>query len=111
MYINLTLLIISFVCILLLKGCLTSAEKKLTPSVYDEKGRLMSPDKFNICFNERKAPIDPFVQYEELPRMRYLAFDQETTELNKGEIEQLVNDDERQALLDHSLELEKTAGE
>ena len=76
LYINFSFMIICFIVLILLKSCLTSAEKKITPSVYDEKtGRLRNPENFNICFNERQGAIDPFLQYEELPRMQYLDFD------------------------------------
>jgi hypothetical protein len=42
--------------------------------------------------------------------MPYLDFDQETTELNSGEVEQLNNDEERQALLDQSIASARGAG-
>jgi hypothetical protein len=86
MYINFTFLVLCFVVLILLKSCLTSAEKKITPSVFDDKtGRLRNPDNFNICFNERQGAVDPFLQYEDLPRMPYLDFDQNNTELNEAE--------------------------
>ena len=76
LYINFSFLMISFIVLILLKSCLTSLEKKLTPSVYDEKTtKLRHPDNFNICFNEKVGHVDPFAQYEELPRMTYLEFD------------------------------------
>jgi len=54
--------IISLITLILLKSCLTSAEKKITPSVFDEKtGKLRNPENFNICFNERAGFIDPFL--------------------------------------------------
>lgn len=42
--------------------------------------------------------------------MKYLEFDEKTTELNDGELEQLNNDEERQALLDQSLASARGAG-
>jgi hypothetical protein len=51
MYLNFTFLVVCFIVLILLKSCLTSAEKKLTPSVYDDRtGRLRSPENFNIFF-------------------------------------------------------------
>jgi hypothetical protein len=108
LYFNLSLLIVSFICMLLLKSCLTSAEKKLTPSVFDDKtGKLRDPDRFNVCFSQKKGYVDPFVQYDELPRMPYLDFDEDLSELNTAEKEQLIDDEERQALLDISLASER----
>jgi len=53
LYINFVFLMIAFIVIVLLRSCLTSAEKKLVPTVFTEKGELRSPEQFNICFNER----------------------------------------------------------
>jgi len=54
LYMTVTFLLIGFVIFILLKSCLTSAEKKITPNVFDEKtGNLRNPENFNICFNER----------------------------------------------------------
>ena len=104
LYINFSFLFVVFIVLILLKSCLTHAEKKLTPSVFDEKtGLLRDPEAFNICFNERQAAVDPFLQYDELPRMSYLEFDAKTTDLSEVEREQLVNDEERQALLNQSV--------
>lgn len=104
LYINFSFLFVVFIVLILLKSCLTHAEKKLTPNVFDEKtGLLRDPEAFNICFNERQAAVDPFLQYDELPRMSYLEFDARTTELSEVEREQLVNDEERQALLNQSV--------
>ena len=63
-----------------------------------------------VCFNEKVGHVDPFAQYEELPRMTYLEFDQRNTDLNDLEKEQLNNDDERQALLNHSMASQRNAG-
>ena len=62
MYIKFTLLIISFITLILLRSCLTSAERKITPSVYEDTQEvaLRDPDNFNICFNERNGSVDPF---------------------------------------------------
>jgi len=44
---------------------LTSAEKRITPNVYDVKsGELRDPMKFNILFNEGQEAVDPFNQYD-----------------------------------------------
>ena len=59
----------------------------------------------NILFNERMGPVDPFSQYSELPRMLYLEFDSQNTLLTAHERKQLNNDEERQALLDQSLDI------
>jgi hypothetical protein len=62
LYINFSFLMISFIVLILLKSCLTSLEKKLTPSVYDEKTtKLRNPSNFNICFNEKVGHVDPFL--------------------------------------------------
>lgn len=54
LYMTVTFLLIGFVIFILLKSCLTSAEKKITPNVFDEKtGNLRNSENFNICFNER----------------------------------------------------------
>ena len=75
-----------FLILILLRSCLTSAEKRLTPSVFNDKdGELRDPDNFNIQFNEKPGPVDPFKQFRELPRMNYLDFDIETTDLNEEE--------------------------
>jgi len=62
LYLNFSFLIICFVVLVLLRSCLTSAEKKLTPSVFNDKtGKLRHPDHFNIAFNEKQGAVDPFV--------------------------------------------------
>jgi hypothetical protein len=76
----------------------------------DENEELRDPDHFNIMFNENSAGVDPFDQYEQLPRMPYLEFDIQNTELNAVERKQLHNDEERQALLDQSLASARGAG-
>ena len=86
-YLNFTFLVIATVVLILLKGCLTSVEKKLTPSIFDEEGKLREPDEVNICFNDAKGPINPFNMYGELPRMAYLKYDANNTDLNETEKE------------------------
>jgi len=111
LYLNFSFLVVCFVVLVLLKSCLTSAEKKLTPSVFDDKtGKLRNPDHFNVAFNEKQGAVDPFVQYEELPRMAYLEFDNNNTDLTDVEKDQLNNDDERQALLNQSVASAKGGG-
>jgi len=89
LYIKFTGLIVCFIVLILLKSCLTTAERKITPSVYNERtNELRDPDNFNVCFNDRDGMgVCPFAQADELPRMPYLDFDQETTELNNSERE------------------------
>ena len=51
--------------LIFLRSCLTSAEKRLFPSVYVEKtGELRDPAGMNLCFNEKLGPVDPFLQYD-----------------------------------------------
>jgi len=49
--------------LILLRSCLTSAEKKITPNIWDEKtGDLRDPKAFDILFNQRQGAVDPFTQ-------------------------------------------------
>ena len=61
LYFEFTLTVVCLITLILLKCCLTSAEKKLTPNVYDREGKLRDPEYMNICFNERMGNIDPFL--------------------------------------------------
>lgn len=85
LYFSISLLLISFISLILITGCLTSAEKKLTPSVFDDQGIIRKPDRFNICFNQRRGPVDPFTQLDELPRMYYMDYDEKNNDLNNAE--------------------------
>ena len=109
LYVGFSGLFIVFLIFILLRSCLSSAEKRITPNIMDENEELRDPDHFNIMFNEQGA-VDPFDQYEQLPRMAYLEFDIQNTELNAVERKQLHNDEERQALLDQSLASARGAG-
>lgn len=103
-YVSFSLLFICFLVLILLRSCLNSAEKRVTPSVFDEKtDMLRDPENFNVLFNQRPGAVDPFTQYEMLPRLPYLDFDNSNPDLNAIERKQLNNDEERQALLDQSL--------
>ena len=97
LYIKFTGLIICFIVVILLKSCLLITERKITPSIFNEKtNELQDPQNFNVCFMERDGMnICPFSQADELPRMEYLDFDEETTELNNTEQKQLNDEDER----------------
>ena len=65
LYVGFSMLFICFLVLILLRSCLTSAEKRITPCVIDEKtGELRDPDNFNVLFNQRQGAVDPFVQYD-----------------------------------------------
>ena len=53
LYLGFTLLFICVLVLILLRGCLDSVEKKVTPSIYtdDTNSELRDPDNFNILFN------------------------------------------------------------
>jgi len=54
LYVGFTLLFICVLVLILMRGCLDSAEKKVTPSIYDDiNNELRDPDNFNILFNEK----------------------------------------------------------
>lgn len=57
-------------------GRIETAKMKLTPSMYDPKGRLQDWDiKFVLCFNNQFANEDNFETYDnpaKLPRLAYL---------------------------------------
>lgn len=110
LYLNLTLFVIALITLVLLKSCLTSAEKKLTPNVYRLDGSLRDLSTMNLKFNERQGGIDPFIQNKELPRMLYLDIDSKNHELTNQEYQQLNNDEDRQQLIDRSRQLESIAG-
>ena len=80
-----------------MKSCLTSAEKKLVPSIFvnvDEE-QLIDPENFNINLN--KNGIDPFNQFSELPKMQYLDLDDpENSNLDDEDRDKVNNDEERQ---------------
>ena len=111
MYCAFSCIFVVLIILILLRSCLTSAEKRITPNVYDTKsGELRDPQKFNIMFNEINQQVDPFSQFDQLPRMPYLEFDVSTTELNAAERKQLNNDDEREALLNQSVQTARVGG-
>jgi len=88
LYIKFSGLVLCFIIMILIRSCLSTAEKQITPSIYDEiTGGVRNPKHYNIRFNYAKSTVDPFVQAKELPRMAYLEFDEKTTELNDGELE------------------------
>lgn len=61
MYCSFSCIFLVLIILILLRSCLTSAEKRITPNVYDLKsGELRDPSKFNILFNEGNGPVDPF---------------------------------------------------
>lgn len=79
-----------------MRGCLTSSEKKLVPSIFvnEDEEQLIDPENFNINLN--KNGIDPFNQFSELPKMPYLDLDDpENSNLNEEEREKVHNDEER----------------
>ena len=88
-YVGFSLLFICFLALILLRSCISQAERKLTPSVVDEDTQeLGNPENFDVLFNHRgikPGPPDPFDQYHMLPRMSYLDFDNNNTELGKIE--------------------------
>ena len=86
MYVNFSCLFIVLIVLILLRSCLTSAEKRVSPSIYDIRtGELRETERVNIMFNERIGPVDPFTQYEDLPKMHYLEFDSQASLLNNSE--------------------------
>lgn len=53
MYCAFSVIFVVLIILILLQSCLTSAEKRITPNIYDVKsGELRDPSKFNILFNE-----------------------------------------------------------
>jgi len=65
LYVGFSMLFICFVVLILLRSCLTSAEKRITPCVIEEKtGELRDPENFNVLFNQRQGSVDPFIQYD-----------------------------------------------
>ena len=87
----------AFIMLICMKSCLTSAEKKLVPSIFvnvDEE-QLIDPENFNINLN--KNGIDPFNQFSELPKMQYLDLDDpENSNLDDEDRDKVNNDEERQ---------------
>ena len=54
MYVSFSCLFIVLIVLILLRSCLSSAEKRVTPSVYDPKsGELRDSETVNLLFNER----------------------------------------------------------
>jgi hypothetical protein len=49
--------------------------------------QLHNPENFNIKMNQRPGPVDPFSQFDQLPRMPYLEIDPNNSDLNKDERE------------------------
>ena len=65
MYCAFSCIFVVLIILILLRSCLTSAEKRITPNVYDTKsGELRDPQKFNIMFNEINQQVDPFSQFD-----------------------------------------------
>lgn len=62
------------------KSCLTSAKKKLVPSIFDSEDKLINPEYFNV--NGTGKGFDPFTNFAEVPRMGYLDINDENTTLN-----------------------------
>jgi ABC-type transport system involved in multi-copper enzyme maturation permease subunit len=61
LYIGFSLLFICFLALILIRSCLSSAERKITPSAVDDKTQeLSNPVNFNVLFNQRAGPVDPF---------------------------------------------------
>jgi hypothetical protein len=86
MYVGFSCLFIVLIIFILLRSCLTSAEKRVSPSIYDMRtGELRDIQCVNLLFNQRMGPVDPFSQNQELPRMLYLEFDSKTTLLTAAE--------------------------
>jgi hypothetical protein len=53
LYIKFSGLMLCFIVIVLLRSCLSTAEKKITPSIYDDAtGELRNPKNYNIRFNQ-----------------------------------------------------------
>lgn len=102
LYIWLTLVVIAFLTIILIKSCLTSVEKKVTPNVFDDQGALRDSQKFDICFNAYKGAVNPFLDYDKLPRMAYLDTCDGLSELNPAEKQQFEDEEERALLLRES---------
>lgn len=102
LYIRFSGLFLCLTGLILIRACLASAETKLTPSIFtdDDKKQLVDPHNFDIMFNERPGTVDPFVRYDWMPRMSYLEFDSQTSQLSSMERKQLNDEEERQALLD-----------
>ena len=64
LYLTFSALFVVLITLILVRSCLVSAERKLTPSVFDEAGELRDPDNFNLQFNEKLGPVDPFFMYD-----------------------------------------------
>ena len=110
LYVIATLFVIAVVTILLIQSCLTSAEKKLTPSVFKDQGDLQDPEEFNVTLSTGKGPINPFTAYAKLPQMSYLHTKDHISSLNEAEREQIENEEERNVLLAHSKAAEIEGG-
>ena len=53
LYIKFSGLLICFIVVVLLRSCLSTAEKKITPNIYDDTtGELRNPKSYNIRFNQ-----------------------------------------------------------
>jgi hypothetical protein len=51
LYIKFSGLVLCFIIMILIRSCLSTAEKKITPSIYDETtGDLRNPKHYNIRF-------------------------------------------------------------
>lgn len=94
LYVLASLFVIAVVSIVLIKSCLTSAEKKLTPSIFDETGEIQPPEKFDITMSVGKGSINPFSNYHKLPQMSYIHTKEHITGdiLNEAEREQIENE-------------------
>lgn len=109
-WIWLTMILIAVTTLILIKGCLTSVEKKLIPGVFDENGTLREAANFDICFNRGNRAINPFLDQSKLPRMCYLNTCDGIEDLNSAERDQFENDDDRKLLLKASKESEIEGG-
>lgn len=61
MYVGFSCLFVVLIIIILLRSCLSSAEKRVSPSIYDPRtGELRDIQNVNLLFNEKMGPVDPF---------------------------------------------------
>ena len=60
-YFGLAGIVFNLVTLILLRSCLSSVEKQVMPSVFEEDGNVRNPENFDICMNEHPGPVDQFI--------------------------------------------------